>query len=177
MHLGSTLSVGGFFDSLKSMRRLRHVKEVSAHVRLQADQECIRSGADPLAKHPELASFAIYAADGHYEEAAAHTPAIGGDIQPQGCFYTTNLRTHSMGLLDIARPVIKKEHDMHMLKRLSAKTLRMGEKEGGKVIVAYDAAVIDYRQSIRGQTICVENVAFQATFCSFGCANLFLFIR
>jgi len=41
--------------------------------------------------------------------------------------------------------VVKKEHDMHMLKRLSAKTLRMGEKEGVKVIVAYDAAVIDYR--------------------------------
>lgn len=145
MDWGTALTVGGFFESLKSARRLALVGDVSAHVRLQSDRQCARTGVDPLAKHPELDGFAVYASDGHYEEAAAHTPAIGGEIQPQGFFYSVNLRTHSMGLLDIARPVLKKEHDMHALKRLTAKTLRMSEKEGVRVIVAYDPAVIDYQ--------------------------------
>jgi len=146
MDTGAAVSVGGFFDSLKSARRLALVEEISAHVRLQTDRQCARTGADPLAKHPELDGFAVYASDGHYEKAAAHTPAVGGEIQPQGFFYSVNLRTHSMGLLDIARPAVKKEHDMHALKRLATKSLRMGEKEGVRVIVAYDPAVIDYRQ-------------------------------
>jgi len=146
MNLAAAVSVCGFFGSLKSARRLALVGQVSAHVRLQADRQCAKAGADPLAKHPELKGFAVYASDGHYEKAAAHTPAVDGEIQPQGFFYSVNLRTHSMGLLDIARPTVKKEHDMHALKRLTAKSLRMGEKEGVKVIVAYDPAVIDYRQ-------------------------------
>lgn len=146
MDLGSALSVCGFFDSLKSKRRLALVEKVAAHVRFQADRQCARTGADPLAKHAELKGFAAYASDGHYEKAAAHTPPVGGEIQPQGFFYSVNLRTHSMGLLDIARPSVKKEHDMHALKRLPAKSLRMGEKEGVKVIVAYDPAVTDYQQ-------------------------------
>ena len=146
MDWGKALSVGGFFDSLKSERRLTLVEAVAAHVRLQADRQCAGTGEDPLAKHPELKGFAVYASDGHYEKAAAHTPAVGGEIQPQGFFYSVNLRTHSMGLLDIARPTVKKEHDMHALKRLTAKSLRMGEKEGVRVIVAYDPAVIDYQQ-------------------------------
>ena len=146
MDLGAAVSVGGFFDSLKSARRLALAGEVSAHVRLQTDRQCAKAGADPLARHPELDGFAVYASDGHYEKAAAHTPAVGGEIQPQGFFYSVNLRTHSMGLLDIARPAIKKEHDMHALKRLAAKSLRMGEKDGVRVIVAYDPAVIDYQQ-------------------------------
>ena len=146
MDLGSAVSVCGFFDSPKSARRLALVEEVSAHVRLQADRQCAGTGADPLAKHPELDGFAVYASDGHYEKAAAHTPAVDGEIQPQGFFYSVNLRTHSMGLLDIARPAFKKEHDMHALKRLAAKSLRMGERDGVRVIVAYDPAVIDYRQ-------------------------------
>jgi hypothetical protein len=79
---------------------------------------------------PELNGIAIYASDGHYEKAAAHTPAIDGDVQHQGCFYSTNLRTHSMGLLDIARPVIKKQHDMHAYSLLLMLERLIGESEG-----------------------------------------------
>ena len=145
MDWGTALSVCGFFGSLKSARRLTLVEGVGAHVRLQADRQCAEMKADPLAKHPELKGFAVYASDGHYEKAAAHTPAVGGEIRPQGFFYSVNLRTHSMGLLDIARPAFKREHDMRALKRLTAKSLRTGEKEGVRVIVAYDPAVIDYQ--------------------------------
>ncbi|MFA6632562.1 MAG: hypothetical protein WCU90_09700 [Kiritimatiellia bacterium] len=130
MDWGAAVSVCGFFDSLKSARRLALVEDIATHVRLQADRQCAGMGADPLAEHPGLKGFAVYASDGHYEKAAAHTPPVGGEIQPQGFFYSVNLRTHSMGLLDIARPSVKKEHDMHALKRLTAKSLRMGEKEG-----------------------------------------------
>ena len=145
MDWGTALSVGGFFDSLKSARRLALVEGVGAHVRLQADRQCAEMKVDPLAKHPELKGFAVYASDGHYEKAAAHTPAAGGEVQLRGFFYSVNQRTRSMGLLDIARPAVKKEHDMHALKRLTAKSVRMGEKQGVKVIVAYGPAVIDHQ--------------------------------
>jgi hypothetical protein len=146
MAWGVALSVDRFFDSLRSRRRLDCVAAVAAHVRRQTDRQCQELARDPFAAYPELDGFALYASDGHYEKAAAHTPAVDGEIQPQGFFYAINLRTHSTALLDIARPVRKKEHDIHALKRMSAKDLRMGEPQGVKVILAYDPACIDYVQ-------------------------------
>ena len=63
MDWGTALSVCGFFGSLKSARRLTLVGGVGAHVRLQADRQCAEMKADPLAKHPELKGFAVYASD------------------------------------------------------------------------------------------------------------------
>ena len=66
-----------------------------------------------------------------------------------GCFFSLNLRTHSLALLDIARLELKgnkKEHDMSALKRLKPADLRLGAPKGIKVLHVYDSAVIDYRQ-------------------------------
>ena len=76
MDWGKALSVGGFFDSLKSERRLTLVEAVAAHVRLQADRQCAGTGEDPLAKHPELKGFAVYASDGHYECYSKTCPSV-----------------------------------------------------------------------------------------------------
>ncbi len=146
MAWGLALTVDRFFDSLRSQRRLDCVAAVAAHVRQQTDRQCQKLARDPFAAYTELNGFALYASDGHYEKAAAHTPAVEGEIQPQGFFYAVNLRTHSTALLDIARPARKKEHDIHALKRITAKELRMGEPPGVKVILAYDSAIIDYVQ-------------------------------
>ena len=49
----------------------------------------------------------------------------------------------------MARPKVKKEHDITALKRLQANALRMGEPVGRKLILAYDPAVYDFEQWYR----------------------------
>lgn len=144
MAWASRFTVNSFFKALRSQRRLDLVEEVDCHVTEQADRQCLELALDPLAEHRELDGFATFASDGHYEAASPHTPPVDDEVQPQGFFYSINLRTHTLSLLDIARPERKKEHDIHALKRLIARRLRMGQPKGVKVIQVYDRAGIDY---------------------------------
>lgn len=140
-----SITVSTFFQALRSRRRQALAKEVSSHICDQVDQNCDIS-YDPLSEHDELRGFEVYASDGHYEAAATHTQPIEGKIHPQGYFFSLNLRTHSLSLLDIARPKNKREQDITALKRLIPEHLRMGTPKGTKVIHTYDPAAIDYRQ-------------------------------
>ena len=58
------ITVGRFFTSLKSQRRLGLLKNVSESVRSEADKASPPSD-DPFAEHSELDGFGIYASDGH----------------------------------------------------------------------------------------------------------------
>lgn len=142
------LSVSGFFSALKSGRRYGLLKEAAGVLCAQTDRTApIQS--DPFGSIPELTGFAIYAADGHYHCASAHETPIEGKRYAVGHFYAMNLRTQSVRHLDVARPLEqgkKKEHDISVLKRLTANALRMGEPTGRKVLLAYDPAVIDISQ-------------------------------
>ena len=148
MWLNSRLSVSNFFQSLKSARRLQLLHEVSENVRQQLDVN-VPEQFDPLARHPELKSFAVYASDGHYIQPASHTNAENEKGEAVGCFFSLNLRSHSLILLDIARPIRKRENDITALKRLGSTQLLMNERKGVKVIHVYDPAVIDYAEWIR----------------------------
>ena len=145
MWMNNRMRLSTFFKSLKSTRRLALLEEVSEHVRAQLDG-ATDAADDPLSKHEELRDFAVYASDGHYEETDAHAERIDGKASAAGYFYSLSLRSHSMALLDVARPVRKREHDITALKRLSATQLRMAESKGTKVIHVYDPAAIDYMQ-------------------------------
>lgn len=145
MWMNSRLSVSNFFHSLRSPRRLRYLLEVTEAVRLPMDRP-VPAAFDPLAAHAELKDFAVYASDGHYEKAACHAARTPDDKEACGSFFSINLRSHSLSLLDIARPARKREHDMTALKRLGSTALRMGEPTGVKVIQVYDPAGIDYAQ-------------------------------
>lgn len=143
MQVGVTVT--SFFKSLRSARRLSLIEEVARDVVAQVDMDC-GEAHDPLAEHEELNDFHVYASDGHYEKAACHARKVQGKVYAPGYFFSINLRSHSMSLLDIARPVKKKEHDMHALKRLTPAQLRLGAAKGVKVVHVYDPAGIDYRQ-------------------------------
>lgn len=148
MWLNSRLSVSNFFQSLKSARRLQLLHEVSENVRQQLDVN-VPEQFDPLARHPELKGFAVYASDGHYIQPSSHTNAENEKGEAVGCFFSLNLRSHSLILLDIARPIRKRENDITALKRLGSTQLLMNERKGVKVIHVYDPAVIDYAEWIR----------------------------
>lgn len=146
MKINSCLTVGQFFASLKSPRRLKLLGEVNDDIRKLIDSGTAHSHRDPLAHIPELNGYAVYASDGHVEAAATHAQPQFGKIRPVAAFYSINLRTQSLSLLDIARPrgIKTVEHDMPVLKRLGSTVLRMGQPTGTKVIQVYDPAVVDY---------------------------------
>ena len=63
----------------------------------------------PLSQFESLASFEIYAGDGHYLEQATQDPLIGETRWPTGHFFALNLKSQSLfplGLAD-ALPQIK----------------------------------------------------------------------
>lgn len=145
---GVDVSVGNFFMTLKSERRLSLSVDISNHVRMQLDKLTSRENDDPLATHPELDGFAIYASDGHTHSASAHEELIVEKKRSVTHIYSLNLRSHSITPLALTGPRegMKKEHEISALKRIGAKELRMNEAKGTKVIHVYDPAIIDYRQ-------------------------------
>ena len=149
LKLNLNLSVSNFFSSLRSDRRKELIKEISADVRGQTDRSiCLRTASDPLAAHPELDGFAVYASDGHSHKASAHESPIQGKKRAPTHIYTCNLRSHSLThtALTNANLSKKKEHEISTLKQIGANRLRMGESKGIKVIQVYDPAIIDYSQ-------------------------------
>ena len=151
LKLKLNLSVSNFFSSLRSPRRKELVEEISADVRNQTDQRiCHQAGSDPLAAHPELAGFAVYASDGHSHKASAHENPIQGKKRAVTHIYTCNLRSHSLTHTALSNTDLsknkKKEHEISTLKQIGANRLRMGEAKGIKVIQVYDPAIIDYSQ-------------------------------
>ncbi len=143
-----TVSVRNFFKTLESKRRMRMVADVSQRVRGETDARGCGGLNDPLAIHPELAAFAVYASDGHSHAAASHENPIGGKIRAINHIYTLNLCSHSLEHLALTLPAKgkKKEHELCALKRMGSEALRMREKAGTKVIHAYDPAIVDYGQ-------------------------------
>lgn len=132
-----------FFDALASPRRLRHLQATNEALACRMN----RLMADPFAAFPELASYALFGGDGHWQAAAAHDPRDGkGTKHATGHVYLLNLRTQAMRHLDLCDPIHKrKEHDITVIKRATWEALRGGTPKGQPVILVWDRAIIDYR--------------------------------
>ena len=136
LKLKLNLSVSNFFSSLRSERRKDLVEEVSTDVKGQTDQDICHQQGDPLAVHPELDGFAVYASDGHSHKASAHETPIQGKKRAVAHIYTCNLRSHSLTHTALTNTDLskgkKKEHEITTLKQIGANRLRMGEAKGIK---------------------------------------------
>ena len=159
------LQVGPYFETLASSRRLSMVAECSALLRQRVD--ALRTS--PLSQFESLATFDLYAGDGHYLEHATHDPLNGTTHWPTGHFFALNLKSQSLFplvLADLTKR--KKEHDMRALKRQSVALLRQGAGKGRKVLWVWDKAAVDlafwqerkasgiYFLSLRKAGMCLE---------------------
>jgi hypothetical protein len=159
------VQVGPYFETLASERRLGMVAECSALLRRRVDD----GRPSPLSPFESLASFDLYAGDGHYLEHATHDPMIGETRWPTGHFFALNLKSQSLFplvLADLAGR--KKEHDARALKRQSVAMLRQGAGKGRKVMWVWDKAGVDlpfwqerkasgiYFLSLRKAGMCLE---------------------
>lgn len=155
------LKISTFFESLKSKRRLTHLREISQLL----CAGMAKNMPDPFAAFSSLNDFELYAGDGHFIEAATHDKAkprgaITKSSDPKqtttrqatskyatGHIYTINLRSHAMSHLAVAdQQTRKKEHEMRTLKRQTASQLRQHAPKGRKVLYVWDRAGIDFRQ-------------------------------
>jgi len=127
-----------YFASLKSTRRLSLAQELNQLLCSRA----VDALPDALAQYADLADFDVYAGDGHWHGAAAHDAPIDGTKYAVGHFFALDLRRHTLRHLAVA--VGKKEHDMHVLKRLSSDQLRQNAPKGRKVLYIWDKAGVDF---------------------------------
>lgn len=127
-----------YFESLKSSRRLSLARELNQRL----CQHLAQALPDPLAHYADLADFDLYAGDGHWHGAAAHDAPMDGTKYAVGHFYALDLRRHTLRHLAVG--VGKKEHDMHVLKRLDKDLLRQYAPKGRKVLYVWDKAGIDF---------------------------------
>jgi hypothetical protein len=135
------LQVGPYFETLASARRLGMVADCSALLRRRVDT--LRGS--PLAQFESLATFDLYAGDGHYLEHATQDLMQGDTRWPTGHFFALNLKSQSLfplALADLAGR--KKEHDLRALKRQSVTRLRQGAGKGRKVLWVWDKAGVDF---------------------------------
>jgi len=143
------VSVGHFFQTIKSSRRLNNQKSVNQRLRAYMKDHL----EDPLAEVEELKGWHLFAGDGHYHKAAIFDQPTSSDSSNQeptksatGHFFTMDMRTHHMGYLDLAQPEDgkKSEHDLKALKRQDIETLRGLAPKGQKVLYMWDRSCIDY---------------------------------
>ncbi len=142
--LQTIIARSSFFKTLRSARRLafcQHLNEAFA-------QGYKSPKSDRLSDFASLEKYDIYAGDGHYRAAATHDKRTGDKKYAVGHFYTLNLRNDMLTHLDsmVEEPGRKKEHDMHLLKRMSIQQLRQGAPKGRKVLYVWDKAGIDFSQ-------------------------------
>ena len=127
-----------YFHTLTSERRLHLLHDINGLLVGSLD-DCL---PDELAAFPQLENFDIYAGDGHWHKAASHEPIIDEKIYATGHFFALDLRRRTLCRLATAQG--KKEHDMHVLKRLSKEMLRQGAPLKRRVIYVWDKAAIDF---------------------------------
>lgn len=128
-----------YFHTLRSPRRLQLLRELNERV-IRSVQEIL---PDELSVFPQLANFDVYAGDGHWHQAATHEPLLDERVFATGHFYALDLRRRTLSRLATGQG--KKEHDMHVLKRLTKQALRQGAPTGRKVLYVWDKAGIDFR--------------------------------
>ena len=127
-----------YFEALKSSRRLRLLAELNQRLCGKVTDTL----PDALEKYEELAEFDLYAGDGHWHGAGAHDAMQDETKYAVGHVYFLDLRRHTLRHLALAEG--KKEHDMHVLKRMTAQALRQGAPKGRKVLLVWDKAAIDF---------------------------------
>lgn len=135
-----------FFKALKSKRRLQNITSLNDSLSAAMREQI----PDPLLTQPELKGYHLFAADGHYQQAACFDAPKPSRKGPQkmatGHFFRVNLRSHHMSYLDLSRPADgkKKDHDARVIQRATVEKLRYQATKGEKVVYFWDKACIDY---------------------------------
>lgn len=159
----ATILPSHFFKSLKSIRRLDHLKLTSNDIAKMT--KLMRAQKDFFAQFKELSDFDLIASDGSYHDHACHDECFEKKIKETDLntkrneihkktkrsvqhFCSIDLRTSVASHLTVAQigGERQKEHDLHALKRLTPDELRLNAPKGRRVCLIYDRACIDYIQ-------------------------------
>lgn len=127
-----------YFVTLHSARR----QALLAGVNRALLETANRTLPDRLRAIPELAQYECFAADGHWQHAAAPDPRHNGAKLAVGHFYSLNLRTQTLRHLTAGEG--RHEHDLSALQRIKPKGLRQDVPQGRRVLLLYDKPGLDF---------------------------------
>jgi Transposase DDE domain len=137
-------SYSGYFNTLKSERRLQFVTDLEREICAEIENTLPDQLSQAL---PQLDGFNVYAGDGHFHTHATHDYKDQDKKYAVGHLYGLNLRTKALFHLTCADQENRdKENDIRALKRLEINELRQDSPKGKKVIWVWDRAGIDFRQ-------------------------------
>lgn len=137
-------SYSGYFNTLKSKRRLQFVTDLEREICSEIENTFPDQISQAL---PQLDGFNVYAGDGHFHTHATHDYKDQDKKYAVGHLYGLNLRTKALFHLTCADQENRdKENDIRALKRLEINELRQDSPKGKKVIWVWDRAGIDFRQ-------------------------------
>jgi hypothetical protein len=144
-HIAPDLSRGNYFANLASARRLDFSRKL-ADLLLTKYLPELQADDDPLAVFPELATWKVYAADGHTIAHATHDARNSkGEYSSVNALYSMDLRTGLVDFWATAKPTDRgTEHELTTLKSLPPVRLRCGATKGQSTLLIYDRAIIDF---------------------------------
>ncbi len=144
-HIAPDLSRGNYFANLSSERRLDFLRKLADLILAKYLPE-LQADDDPLAVFPELATWKVYAADGHTIAHATHDDRNSkGEYSSVNSLYSMDLRTGLVDFWATAKATDRgTEHELTTLKNLPPVRLRCGATKGQSTLLVYDRAIIDF---------------------------------
>ena len=134
-----------YFNSLKSSRRMQMLESIeegsyTLHCEMLASHD-----VNYLEKFPELDSYAVMAADGHFIDHACHTKKdSNGKVFAAGFIYAMNLRNGLLRPLCCITNGTRRNHEIPVLRNhIEAENEK--SKKSVKCLYVYDKAVTDFR--------------------------------
>ena len=133
-----------YFNALKSRRRSKMLKAVGKqsynHLCMLANE----AGIDYLSHFPELDSYDIEAADGHFIMNACHTPKNEkGKVFAAGFIYAMNLRNGFLNPICRVTDGTRKSHEIPFFKEWLENEYSENAPDRKKLYI-YDRAAVDY---------------------------------
>ena len=138
------LPLSTYFNSLKSVRRMRMLEAIEKQSYLLHCETLASHGIDYLKSFPELDSYTVEAADGHFIDHACHTKKDdNGKVYAAGFIYSMNLRNGLLRPLCYVTNGTKRHHEIPVL-RNHIEGQNRETKKPSKRLYIYDKAVTDY---------------------------------
>lgn len=129
-----------YFNSLRSIRRMEMLKDVSSASYLLLCKEAKEMGIDYLKEFPELNEYEVEAADGHFISHASHTPKNHeGRVFSAGFVYAMNMRNGFINPICKVTNGTEKSHEIPFFKEWVEKEVNLKKK-----IYIYDRAAVHY---------------------------------
>jgi len=139
------LATSTYFNSLKSLRRKQMLEALEKQSYQLHSNTLASHGIDYLEQFPELESYTVEAADGHFIDHACHTKkSPNGKVFAAGFIYAMDLRYGLLKPLCCVTNGTKRNQEIPALRDYIETQNKTTDNKQQKNLYVYDKAVTDY---------------------------------